>query len=709
VLGEWKLSVMATLAMMESLTVGRVLEIALWVGLAVVSIALLVLLGTSWGHSKPLQKCTILSLLVHVLLAFYAMTVRFQTAGGPGDDHAVVSVTYVEHSDESSDKPDARADSNPWDTVPTEDVSIEMPAMPDVAELADEEFVDEPDEMQPLSEASAEINIDVSSPPLLLPNDRAAAEMPQTALPALPVIEVAAAAAIEVPLPEPEPGQPLPNEPDDAADVAEAPLPNDPIDSSAPTLDEIPLPSDEPDALADIDAAVDSNETSADALDPAAVTAAQPPPLAFDELTPADVDATVDPAAMMADQAGTAEAAVDGSQAVAAESAPELAAVAVDPTARQVPDVYRLRVAPNRDELARARGATTQSEGSVAAALAWLANNQEADGGWNARRHAGGRERSVLGRQRLGYDGAIAGVRADSGVSGLALLAFLGSGHTHTREGPYRETVQRGLNYIRSIQAADGNLAGNATTYAHMYCHGMAAFALSEAYAMTGDQAFAESVGRAARYSLDAQNPYSGGWRYLPWRQRPDDRGDTSQLGWQLMALKSAQLAGVGVPETSHRAMLQFLQSVQQGQHDGLASYRPGEPASPSMTAEALVCRLFLGSRLSQQATIEATDWLARNAPGTGEMNLYFWYYGTLGLYQTQGEPWQRWNAALQETLTRTQVATGDWAGTWPTDDVWGGYGGRVYTTAMGALCLEVYYRFLPLYVETAQRDVQRR
>jgi hypothetical protein len=175
------------------------------------------------------------------------------------------------------------------------------------------------------------------------------------------------------------------------------------------------------------------------------------------------------------------------------------------------------------------------------------------------------------------------------------------------------------------------------------------------------------------------------------------------------MALKSAQLAGVGVPETSHRAMLQFLQSVQQGQHDGLASYRPGEPASPSMTAEALVCRLFLGSRLSQQATIEATDWLARNAPGTGEMNLYFWYYGTLGLYQTQGEPWQRWNAALQETLTRTQVATGDWAGTWPTDDVWGGYGGRVYTTAMGALCLEVYYRFLPLYVETAQRDVQRR
>jgi hypothetical protein len=28
----------------------------------------------------------------------------------------------------------------------------------------------------------------------------------------------------------------------------------------------------------------------------------------------------------------------------------------------------------------------------------------------------------------------------------------------------------------------------------------------------------------------------------------------------------------------------------------------------------------------------------------------------------------------------------------------WGKGAGRVYPTAMGALCLEVYYRYLPLY-----------
>ncbi|MEZ6070837.1 MAG: hypothetical protein R3C10_11340 [Pirellulales bacterium] len=381
----------------------------------------------------------------------------------------------------------------------------------------------------------------------------------------------------------------------------------------------------------------------------------------------------------------------------------------VDTTIRQVPEVYRLRVAPNRDELARARGATAQSEGAVAAALAWLAANQESDGRWNAFRHAAGRERSVLGHQRLGLDRTVAGVRADSGVTGLALLAMMGSGHTHTREGPYREHVIRGLNYLRSIQAADGNLGGNASTYAHMYCHGMATFALSEAYAMTGDAALADAVRRATQYSLESQNPYTGGWRYLPWRERKDDRGDTSQLGWQLMALESAQLAGIKMPSASHEGMLKFISSVEQGQYGGLASYRPDEPVSAAMTAEALTCRLFLGSRPSQLAVHEASDLLLRNAPGTGAMNLYFWYYATLGLYQTGGEAWGQWNAALQETLPRLQVSSGEWAGTWPTDDVWGGYGGRVYTTAMGALCLEVYYRYLPLYVETAGLDVQRR
>jgi hypothetical protein len=67
-------------------------------------------------------------------------------------------------------------------------------------------------------------------------------------------------------------------------------------------------------------------------------------------------------------------------------------------------------------------------------------------------------------------------------------------------------------------------------------------------------------------------------------------------------------------------------------------------------------------------------------------------------MHQLQGEYWERWNAALRTALVDSQQFDGEHAGSWSPDTIWGGYGGRVYTTAMGALCLEVYYRFLPLY-----------
>ncbi len=48
---------------------------------------------------------------------------------------------------------------------------------------------------------------------------------------------------------------------------------------------------------------------------------------------------------------------------------------------------------------------------------------------------------------------------------------------------------------------------------------------------------------------IDAQHR-RGGWRY-----RPKMHGDTSVLGWQLMALQSAKMAGIDVPnETLNRA-----------------------------------------------------------------------------------------------------------------------------------------------------------
>ena len=123
------------------------------------------------------------------------------------------------------------------------------------------------------------------------------------------------------------------------------------------------------------------------------------------------------------------------------------------------------------------------------------------------------------------------------------------------------------------------------------------------------------------------------------------------------------------------------------------------------MTAEALVCRQFLGIVDSPQTLSEASSFVLQEMPGAGRTNHYYWYYATLGMYQLQGEPWRRWNEALQKNLLATQRHDGALAGSWDPDPVWGGCGGRAYSTALATLCLEVYYRFLPLYVEAAGRE----
>ena len=83
--------------------------------------------------------------------------------------------------------------------------------------------------------------------------------------------------------------------------------------------------------------------------------------------------------------------------------------------------------------------------------------------------------------------------------------------------------------------------------------------------------------------------------------------------------------------------------------------------------------------------------------------NFYYWYYGTLSLFHLQGKPWERWNTALKPELVELQRHDGGLAGSWDPNTVWGGYGGRVYTTSLATLCLEIYYRYLPLHAKTAE------
>src|SRR5262249_12238121 len=253
-------------------------------------------------------------------------------------------------------------------------------------------------------------------------------------------------------------------------------------------------------------------------------------------------------------------AAVTPAQQVSKDKVP----VDSTPAAAASANAYALRNASDRLSLIEGQGGNEKTEAAVVAELNWLDKAQSRDGRWSANQFGAGHEQLVLGQDRGG-----AGRNADTGISALALLAFLGAGHSHL-QGEYRDTVHRGVDFLLRSQAADGSLFGDATLYAQMYCHSMATFALAEDQAMSGDRRLELAVTNAINFSLAAQNMATGGWRY-----RPGDTGDTSQLGWQIMALASAKRAGINVPDQTWNRVERFLRTVRRGNYGGLASYRP--------------------------------------------------------------------------------------------------------------------------------------
>ncbi len=123
------------------------------------------------------------------------------------------------------------------------------------------------------------------------------------------------------------------------------------------------------------------------------------------------------------------------------------------------------------------------------------------------------------------------------------------------------------------------------------------------------------------------------------------------------------------------------------------------------MTAEALFCRAFLPGVTRTETLDEAAEFVARyGGQSDARRDLYFSYYATLALYQLQDQRWHQWNQMLTRHLLASQRKGGDLAGSWNPDTKWGPTGGRVYSTAMACLCLETYYRYLPVYELTAAR-----
>ena len=325
------------------------------------------------------------------------------------------------------------------------------------------------------------------------------------------------------------------------------------------------------------------------------------------------------------------------------------------------------------------------SQHAVNLALAWLARHQLSDGSWSLQDYI----RACSDRTCTGPGS----VWADAGATALGLLPFLAIGQTHKSHGPYKAQVLRGVQWLIRQQQADGNLAKGAQQM--MYSHGLATIALCETYGLSGDKQVGMAAQGAVNFILSAQNTADGGWRY-----NPNDPGDTSVVGWQLMALTSARMAGLNAGGSAFSAAGKWLDAV--AVHDGAEyAYQPGNPSSSAMTSVGLLCRQYLGARRDNPMLSGGMEYLMNRLPDDGFPNIYYWYYGTQVMHNMGGPKWDIWNRKIRNLLVQTQLRDHDACahGSWPPEkDPWGKSGGRLMTTSLSTLTLEVYYRYLPLF-----------
>jgi hypothetical protein len=362
------------------------------------------------------------------------------------------------------------------------------------------------------------------------------------------------------------------------------------------------------------------------------------------------------------------------------------------------------RSAATREKMVQEGGGNAISEACVAKGLSWLARHQAADGHWSLNEFNRQARESPFpaGKNFTCNCTGMATRRDDQSATAFALLPFLAAGMTHKpsktpQKVEYNKTVLAGVNFILSKQGKDGNYGGG------MYAHGLITIAMCEAYGLTSDPMLKASAQKGLTYIVQAQDPAGGGWRYSP-----RTAGDTSVTGWQLMALKSGQMAGLSVPYECLKKAEQFLDSCESPTKGGYG-YVPGGGETIPMTATALLCRMYLGINPRNPGLIAGIDRLKNNLPGTTQ-NLYYEYYATQVMHHFGGDAWEMWNkgkdgkGGIRDTLIKQMDAgnnqkadhqVGSWS---PTA---GGHvteGGRIMATSLSLLCLEVYYRHLPLY-----------
>jgi hypothetical protein len=352
-----------------------------------------------------------------------------------------------------------------------------------------------------------------------------------------------------------------------------------------------------------------------------------------------------------------------------------------------------------------------ETQRTIDLGLAWLADHQSPDGRWDCDgfMHETRREGPIC-------DGAGDSAH-DVGVTGLALLAFLGIGDT-LNEGTYKANIRSGVHWLLKQQDDETGLIGEAVGQSFLYDHSIATLALCEAlHSDRGNPLLKRAAQDAVNTISRARNPY-GAWRYaLP----ADGSSDTSVTGWMVFALAAAHDAGLVISHEDLRGALSWIDEATDpasgrtgydrrggpsARVETFAAHYPAE-AFETLTAVGMLSRIFAGDVVG--AREHDAEFLAKGAELVLERlptwsddgstcDMYGWYYATYALFQygaVEPRAWSRFEPALERAVIPNQRTEPPcFEGSWDPIGPWGHAGGRVYSTAMLVLCLEVRYRY---------------
>ncbi|MBN1918592.1 MAG: hypothetical protein JW889_11850 [Verrucomicrobia bacterium] len=354
----------------------------------------------------------------------------------------------------------------------------------------------------------------------------------------------------------------------------------------------------------------------------------------------------------------------------------------------------------NREYALEEGGGSDKTEWAVLQALRWLKAHQNGDGSWG--------------------DPPI-----QPSLTGLALLCFLGHGEDHLSI-EFGEAVRKAITWFVEQQDDEGYFTRQPSREWWVYQHGIASYAMAEAYGLTELEDLRPVASKAIRRICEGQTP-QGGWYYGYDKVKQDGTpwpgGDTSVCGWHVQALTAAKHAGIEFSDNmvaaARRRAIDDLKS--RFSRDSGFGY---QETGPSRDLESNYCTTAIGTLclqfLGQWRCAEVSGGLdimskyscswTKTSGGSGGP-LYGWYYATQAMFQgqhsTQGKRvWKRWNDLLSPMLTSNQDPDGHWK--YPEGGnaalVRNAINGTssdnldVYTTAMCCLMLEVYYRYSLTY-----------